>query len=109
VQQDGRWTLAALPERLLPLPVASAIHQRLSHLDPSALDLLRVAAVIGRGFSVTVSLKESFSHVHCFHTAHANADCAPDSRRHAGRRHIGTETGGIACLKGLQGARGYPF
>jgi hypothetical protein len=23
--------------------------------------------------------------------------------------HIGTETGEIACLKGLQGARGYPF
>jgi DNA-binding transcriptional ArsR family regulator len=39
----------------------------------------------------------------------------PDRRRRASTltllllKHIGTETGEIACLKGLQGARRYPF
>jgi DNA-binding CsgD family transcriptional regulator/tetratricopeptide (TPR) repeat protein len=50
VWQDGRWRLASDPGRFVPPQVVEAIHMRLARLEPAQVDLLRVAAVIGRTF-----------------------------------------------------------
>jgi DNA-binding CsgD family transcriptional regulator/tetratricopeptide (TPR) repeat protein len=43
-----QWELAGQPESALPPRVAEAIRLRLGRLDPAVVDLLRVAAVVGR-------------------------------------------------------------
>jgi DNA-binding CsgD family transcriptional regulator/tetratricopeptide (TPR) repeat protein len=48
VPLDGRWSLRSHPARVLPPRVAEAIRSRLTRLDPGAVDLLRIAAVVGR-------------------------------------------------------------
>lgn len=50
VLQVDRWRLQAQPANLRPPQVAAAIQMRLERLDPTAVELLRVAAVIGRAF-----------------------------------------------------------
>jgi DNA-binding CsgD family transcriptional regulator/tetratricopeptide (TPR) repeat protein len=48
IWQDGRWELVSPPGRLLPPRVVEAIQMRLARLDPQVVELLRVAAVVGR-------------------------------------------------------------
>jgi DNA-binding CsgD family transcriptional regulator len=48
VHREGQWRLSAHPGRTLPPRVVEAVRLRLGRLDPAVLDLLRVAAVIGR-------------------------------------------------------------
>lgn len=54
VWQAGRWELGEQPARLLPPRVAEAIQMRLARLGPDVLELLRVAAVVGRTFAPTL-------------------------------------------------------
>jgi DNA-binding CsgD family transcriptional regulator/tetratricopeptide (TPR) repeat protein len=48
--RDGRWRLTNPDPTFLPVRVVEAIHMRLARLNPRVVDLLRVAAVIGRTF-----------------------------------------------------------
>jgi predicted ATPase/DNA-binding CsgD family transcriptional regulator len=50
IWQNERWRLGSQPRRLLPPHVADAILMRLTRLEPTLVDTLRVAAVIGRAF-----------------------------------------------------------
>jgi predicted ATPase len=53
---DGRrWLLDTSREMLLPRRVAEAIRTRLARLDPAIPDLLRTAAVVGRGLRSSVA------------------------------------------------------
>lgn len=54
VWQAGRWELGGQPGRLLPPRVVEAIQMRLARLDSALVDLLRVAAVVGRTFEPTL-------------------------------------------------------
>lgn len=51
VWHEGGWTLRQVPDRLLPPRVAEAIRVRLARLDTALLDLLRLAAVVGRSWN----------------------------------------------------------
>ncbi|MBC8077001.1 MAG: AAA family ATPase, partial [Chloroflexales bacterium] len=50
VWQAGRWELAGQPGRLLPPRVVEAIQMRLARLDSAVVELLGVAAIVGRAF-----------------------------------------------------------
>lgn len=52
VWRDGHWELGSnsQPGRLLPPRVVEAIQMRLERLDPLVVELLRLAAVVGRAF-----------------------------------------------------------
>jgi predicted ATPase len=52
--QDGRWELSGPPPRLLPPRVAEAIRMRLARMDPTVVELLRIAAVVGRSCEPTL-------------------------------------------------------
>jgi predicted ATPase len=54
VWQAGRWTLRSHVGRLLPPRVAAAIQLRLARFDPAVVELLRVAAVMGRACEPTL-------------------------------------------------------
>jgi ATP/maltotriose-dependent transcriptional regulator MalT len=54
VQRCGTWSLTAEPALLLPEGVAAAIRMRLQRIDPAAVELLEIAAVIGRVWDVDV-------------------------------------------------------
>lgn len=51
-RREGRWTLGQAPQSLLPAGIIEAIRMRLARLAPEVVDLLRVAAIAGRAFSV---------------------------------------------------------
>ncbi len=54
VFQDNRFRLAATASPTLPASVVHALRQRLMRLSPQVIELLRVAALIGRTFEVAV-------------------------------------------------------
>lgn len=45
------WTLVAPPKSTLPPSIVGAVRQRLARLPPPVVDLLRIAAIIGRTFT----------------------------------------------------------
>jgi predicted ATPase/DNA-binding CsgD family transcriptional regulator len=51
IWQADRWELGSQPERLLPPQVVAAIQMRLVRLDPAVVELLRIAALVGRTFA----------------------------------------------------------
>lgn len=57
IWQEGHWELRTRPNRLLPPRVAEAIQMRLARLDPTVVELLRVAAVAGRTFEPALLAK----------------------------------------------------
>jgi predicted ATPase len=52
IWKEGRWELQSHPRKLLPPHITAVIRLRLAWLDPAVIDLLRVAAVIGRAFDL---------------------------------------------------------
>src|SRR5579872_7145020 len=48
----GRWELASLETAGLPPSILAAVRQRLARLPAATVDLLRMAAIVGRTFSV---------------------------------------------------------
>ncbi len=53
-QREGTWTLAMSLASTLPPSIIGAIRQRLTRLDPAAVDQLRIAAIIGRTFAAAL-------------------------------------------------------
>jgi predicted ATPase len=55
LQRDGdHWSLAPLPDDILPASIVAAVEQRLARLDAPVVDSLRVAAIIGRVFQASL-------------------------------------------------------
>lgn len=54
VQAEQGWTLNAANEAALPASIVGAVQQRLARLPPDVVEVLRIAAVIGRTFDVTL-------------------------------------------------------
>jgi predicted ATPase len=52
--RDGCWALASPFVTLLPPRIAEAIRMRLARLDAAVIDLLRIAAVVGRVYEPTL-------------------------------------------------------
>lgn len=52
--EHQQWTEIAPREHTLPPTIAGAIRQRFAHLAPAIIDHLRVAAIIGRSFDLTL-------------------------------------------------------
>jgi len=53
-RQDNRYRLAAPAESALPFSIVNAVRQRLTRLSPQVVELLHIAAIIGRTFEVAV-------------------------------------------------------
>lgn len=54
VWRGDHWALVEQPTRLIPPQIIEAIRLRLARLDSSVVELLRVAALFGRGFELTL-------------------------------------------------------
>lgn len=54
VYEHGQWHIGAPLGRALPPSIMGALHQRFSRLSPTVIDLLRMAAIIGRSFDITL-------------------------------------------------------
>ncbi|GAC1614663.1 MAG: hypothetical protein NVS4B11_00360 [Ktedonobacteraceae bacterium] len=53
-KEQDQWTAVALLERTLPPSIISALRQRFGRVAPEIIDHLRIAAIIGRTFDVTL-------------------------------------------------------
>jgi predicted ATPase len=54
IWRTDRWELVEQPARLLPPRIVEAVQQRFTRLDGPVVELLRVAALLGRVFEITL-------------------------------------------------------
>ena len=54
VQEHQQWVAVAPLEQALPPSIVGALHQRFTRLAPAVIDHLRVAAIIGRSFELSL-------------------------------------------------------
>jgi predicted ATPase len=54
VQENGQWVLAASVNNLCPVGAINRVRQQLAHLHPETIGRLRMAALIGRTFDVSL-------------------------------------------------------
>ncbi|MCX3061673.1 helix-turn-helix transcriptional regulator [Streptomyces beihaiensis] len=82
--QDGRWRLAGSPRSRVPFTLVRAIEQRAARLGPGGARMLSAAAVLGRGFPLSVVQRctdlDDSTLLSCLRSAVADGLLVPDER-----------------------------